>query len=138
MASLLFVSKTFFYFLPPPKSEEEQDEEQGDEQQQEVTRRDDLIFCAIQLLHHWNSKIVKEASDLLVLALAYGPPNAIVDYVIPLFESLKLCFVVVSSDNNNNNNNDDNPNVFAGIQNISAAVAHLSPHFYSFLCYIFN
>ena len=49
-----------------------------------------LISCCIQLIHHWDKDIAKEASELLILAFSYGPEDMTTDYAGALFESTKI------------------------------------------------
>eukprot|EP00980_Cylindrotheca_fusiformis_P022324 scaffold9191_cov114-Cylindrotheca_fusiformis.AAC.19 len=86
LASLLFAAKNLFYFLlPVPKSDAT-----GDEETEESRSRDMLVSCGIQLIHHSERNVAREASDLLVLAFCYGSNNMITDYLGAVFESTKL------------------------------------------------
>ncbi|KAL3916252.1 MAG: hypothetical protein SGILL_005262, partial [Bacillariaceae sp.] len=72
LASFLNAAKYLFYFLLPIKPEPKDKVESKEEESEEGYRRDMLISCGIQLIHHWNPIIVKEASTMLVLAFSYA------------------------------------------------------------------
>jgi integrator complex subunit 7 len=86
LASLLFAAKQLFYYLLPITNSDGK----GEEESEESLRRDMLVSCGIQLIHHSDKDIAKEASHLLVLAFCYGPDAMITDYVGAVFESTKL------------------------------------------------
>jgi hypothetical protein len=87
LASLLLAAKPLFYFLLPTRTNAD---DKNEEETEDSHRRDMLVSCGIQLVHHWNSDIAKEASKLLVLAFCYGPDDMMTDYAGAVFESTKL------------------------------------------------
>ena len=86
LASLLFAAKPLFYFLLPIVNVDDQ----SGEESEESCRRDMLVSCCIQLIHHWDRNIAKEASELLILAFCYGPEDMVTDYAGAVFESTKI------------------------------------------------
>ena len=93
LTSLLFAAKTFFYFL---ERFEDQNERNGEDDNlsDAIARRDELINCAIQLVHHWDPTIAGEASELLSIAFAYGSKKSIEGYTKLLFSSLKKSIAI--------------------------------------------
>lgn len=98
LASLLFAAKNLFYFLLPMT----RSDDHGEDETEESRRRDMLLSCGIQLIHHSDKNIAKQASDLLVLAFCYGPNDIITDYVGAVFESTKLALDQAFADGSQN------------------------------------
>ena len=99
LASLLRAAKHLFYFLLALKTEpnsdnkeaKEADDDSEEEESEESHRRDMLVSCGIQLVHHWDPIIVKEACTMLVLAFSYSE-EMWEDYVGACFDSTKISF----------------------------------------------
>jgi len=95
LSSLLNAAKDLFHFLLPVKNknvpviqESAQDDEEI-EDSEESHYRDMLISCGIQLVHHWDPVIVKEACIMLVLAFSYTE-DMWEDYVGAVFDSVVI------------------------------------------------
>jgi integrator complex subunit 7 len=86
LASLLFAATPLFYFLLPILNV---DDQSGNESE-ESHRRDMLLSKGIQLVHHWDPTIAREASLMIILAFCYGPDEMVSDYVGAVFETTKL------------------------------------------------
>jgi integrator complex subunit 7 len=86
LASLLFAAKPLFYFLLPILNVDDKSGEESEESH----RRDMLLSEGIQLVHHWDPTIAREASLMIVLAFCYGPDDMVSDYVGAVFETTKL------------------------------------------------
>ena len=99
LSSLLFAARPLFYFLLPILNV---DNKRGTESE-ESRHRDMLISCSIQLLHHWDTVVALQASQLLVLAFCYGPDDMISDYVGAIFESTKLALQEALKNKQNDN-----------------------------------
>ena len=84
LASLLLAAQPLFCFLLPIHSKE------GEVDSEEGQYRDMLVSCGTQLLHHWDSEIAHEASNLLEMAFTYGPDRIVHDYAGALFSSIKI------------------------------------------------
>jgi hypothetical protein len=100
LGSLLRAANHLFYFLLPLKTEpknsdnkeaKEDDDDGEEEESEESHRRDMLVSCGIQLVHHWEPIIVKEACTMLVLAFSYSE-EMWEDYVGACFDSTKIAF----------------------------------------------
>jgi integrator complex subunit 7 len=85
LASLLVAAQPLFCFLLPLHPRKGEEEESKDAQY-----RDLLVSCGIQLLHHWDSEIAQEASNLLEMAFSYGAGRIVDEYSGALFSSIKL------------------------------------------------
>ena len=98
LASLLSAAKNLFYFLLPLKTSDPVDKE-GEEEDEEMEEsedshyRDMLISCCIQLVHHWDPIIIKEACTLLILAFSYSE-DMFEDYVGAVFDSIVIAIDV--------------------------------------------
>lgn len=89
LASLLFAAKDFFYFLLP--TEELENRKNGHSGIVDIfIRRDELIVCALQLIHHFDASIATEAAELAALAFAYSSQQHIEKYATLLLRSLEL------------------------------------------------
>ena len=98
LASLLNAAKNLFHFLLPLKSsvpvdKESEQEDEEIEESDDSHYRDMLISCGIQLIHHWDSAVVKEACSLLVLAFSYTE-DMFEDYVGAVFDSVVIAIDV--------------------------------------------
>ena len=95
LASLLNAAKNLFHFLLPLKSNAPADHEEDEEMEEsdDSHYRDMLISCGIQLVHHGNPVIVKEACTLLVLAFSYTG-DMWDDYVGAVFDSTVIAIDV--------------------------------------------
>ncbi|KAL3944290.1 MAG: hypothetical protein SGBAC_001635 [Bacillariaceae sp.] len=98
LASLMWTATVLFYFLLPMTddgSNEGGNTGEGEEEPEESRQRDMLVSCGIQLIHHPDATIAREASNLLVLAFAYGPKEMAEDYAGAVFESTKIALDIV-------------------------------------------
>jgi hypothetical protein len=86
LAALLLVARPLFYFLLPILNVDDESEEESEESHQ----RDMLVSSSIQLVHHLDATISRQASLLLVLAFCYGPDEMLAEYVGAVFESSKM------------------------------------------------
>lgn len=94
LASLLNAAKNLFHFLLPIKNtiqleKESEREDEEIEESDDSHYRDMLISCGIQLIHHWDPAIVKEACTMLVLAFSYTE-DMWGDYVGAVFDSVVI------------------------------------------------
>jgi len=96
LASLLNAAKNLFHFLLPVKNNlqstregDDEDEEEQVEESEDSHRRDMLISCAIQLVHHWDPVIAKEACTLLILAFSYSK-DILEDFMGAVYDSVVL------------------------------------------------
>jgi hypothetical protein len=86
LASLLFAAKHCLYFLSSETKDNDATEDDDD-------HCGTLIESAIQLLRHSNIGIVREALDLLSVALTHRPAQTTNDYAWMLLETLKTPLV---------------------------------------------
>lgn len=103
LASLLNAAENLFHFLLPVKTTvgvSENGEREGEEieESDDSHYRDMLISCGIQLVHHWDSAIVKEACTMLVLAFSYSE-DMWEDYVGAVFDSVVIALDVAVKSN---------------------------------------
>jgi hypothetical protein len=125
LASLLCAAKYLFYFLLPIKSETGGDikdvgDDSEEEESEESHRRDMLVSCGIQLVHHWDPVVAKEACTMLILAFSYSK-EMWEDYVGACFESSKLAF-----DNFMKKEYTDNDSIVVPIEGFIAAFSRQS------------
>ncbi|KAG7359769.1 hypothetical protein IV203_034867 [Nitzschia inconspicua] len=122
LASLLSSAKCLFYFFLPIKLGKKEIDSQDEEEESEVSyRRDILVSSGIQLLHHWDFTIVKEACSMLLLAFSYAD-QMWGDYVSAVFASLKMSVELDSK----NLSDDSRPLPIAGLV---SAFSHRSMSF---------
>lgn len=120
LASLLFASKTFFYFLLPMEEHRVEDDPENI-----VIRRDELLSCAIQLVHHQDEIIASEAAELLAVAFAYASKQSISSHAKALFSSLQKILPSVCNDSEAHSSS----TFQSSIQNIISAASRVSPAF---------
>ena len=103
LASLLNAAKNLFHFLLPIKNTVQREEE-GEREDEEIEESDDshyrdmLISCGIQLVHHWDPAIVKEACTMLVLAFSYTE-DMWEDYIGAVFDSVVIAIDLAIKNN---------------------------------------
>ncbi|CAJ1954407.1 unnamed protein product [Cylindrotheca closterium] len=99
LASLLLTATSIFYYLLPFTDADKKGGEGGEEAEEsgESEPRDMLVTCGIQLIHHPDPAVAREASNLLVLAFAYGPEEMSDDYAGAIFESTRMALDLVFS-----------------------------------------
>jgi integrator complex subunit 7 len=89
LASLLRATKPLFYFLLTSPGE---DTEETKAKEVERAMKATIIKASIQLIQYPDTAISSSASDLLALALAYGPVTETNIFVKPVLESIKVAF----------------------------------------------
>lgn len=123
LASLLKVAKELFHFLLPIKRDQQEiqssdDDDDDIEESEDGQYRDMLISCVIQLVHHWNPAVVKEACSMLVLAFSYAE-EMWDDYVEAVFDSLVIAIDITMKSG-------DSCNPVESVEGLVSAFSHRS------------